>query len=580
MTSVAKSTPTLAALWKQTEGTPEQRTKSLLRLAEGVPAIAGNALLKQIRDLAADGTFEHVTKIFDAPARANRKHNVKADGMRAGGFASVHQTNITAGPVASVEPCREPAELARFNLYSIGGMLSDAQRQWCAATMRGEKQPFPPAVPISTMFLLKATAIALEPVTIGEPGPTHDALIRCALANITCKQTQTEIDTTLREGPLQLRTQVLRAAQVLESINERTPPGRPKPAESVPTNEWRKAMRASNAGELAESAAREAYEAGDLEHASMLLRIVVKFGYFVADEVHLKVGAAHFIKSGALHDAADELKLVPRDKLLERTIETLQAGSIFSAAHLKELDEHYPDALRKPSVKAVRSVSLGVALEAPTPLNVDALIARGSAAAPKASLSDVEMAKAMSELRLALLNRGNAHETMSAGVDISSRARLRTPELDTNVDWAFSMLRGRGASLVRRIDSVDSGPSISLQQRTIDVGNEVEASMAGEHIFYLLGHTAESSDAALRQAAVAFRDRRSDGVEKVQTTSGEQREIHVGSFFKASVGHIHPGGNTEVFSTGFQAFASAHAMADFYRRDPEHFALVLGYLLT
>lgn len=113
----------------------------------------------------------------------------------------------------------------------------------------------------------------------------------------------------------------------------------------------------------------------------------------------------------------------------------------------------------------------------------------------------------------------------------------------------------------------------------VNVGDQESPSV----IFHELGHHVEFSDDRYRDAARDFVLSRATGpvtsLNKITGASSYTGEsAYPGRFIHPYVGKVYSDGDTEAISTGFQNFYTPHAMASMYRKDPEHFKLILGIL--
>lgn len=99
------------------------------------------------------------------------------------------------------------------------------------------------------------------------------------------------------------------------------------------------------------------------------------------------------------------------------------------------------------------------------------------------------------------------------------------------------------------------------------------------------GHHLEYSNPNLKTVATNWLKTRSSGEirslnELYNTNEFKANEmVYVGNFGLGQyVGAVNPSGSTEVISMGLEKFYDGRNMEDFYKKDPEHFFLILGIL--
>ena len=100
-------------------------------------------------------------------------------------------------------------------------------------------------------------------------------------------------------------------------------------------------------------------------------------------------------------------------------------------------------------------------------------------------------------------------------------------------------------------------------------------------LFHEIGHLVENWDKASQRACHQFIRHRATGPAKplrelAHAGYGSNEVAFPDSFIDPYVGKVYEGGSSEVFSMGFQAFASPKLLAELAATDPEHFKLVLA----
>jgi hypothetical protein len=123
------------------------------------------------------------------------------------------------------------------------------------------------------------------------------------------------------------------------------------------------------------------------------------------------------------------------------------------------------------------------------------------------------------------------------------------------------------------------------RNRSIKINSEANALRQRKELFHELGHFAGQSNKASIQAEKDFLNSRIKPGSKLEllndimgTNKFGMERAYRGRFPNPYTGKYYISGATEVFSTGFENFASASDLSKFYKSDPEHFSLIMSYI--
>ena len=140
------------------------------------------------------------------------------------------------------------------------------------------------------------------------------------------------------------------------------------------------------------------------------------------------------------------------------------------------------------------------------------------------------------------------------------------------------------AYAVNRSDPLPGSPK-SGNPGMINVGRAPSKESQITVFWHEFGHHLEYSNPEYKQAATEWRNARATSDKPVKLSALDpfagykDDEVALpGRFIHPYVGKVYARGSTEVISMGLERFSRPSDMADFYRKDREHFLLILGML--
>lgn len=201
---------------------------------------------------------------------------------------------------------------------------------------------------------------------------------------------------------------------------------------------------------------------------------------------------------------------------------------------------------------------------------------------------DTQSLTAMADLRRQLISKGlsaEKAEKLAAKIQIDAAAAQEvSPEvLRARMQQFFQLTGGRGSESIKRLVLTDDRAYADDEDGSINIGRQrKERQMAS--LWHEAGHHAELENPVVREAAAAWvRSRATGGVQKLSIlipNSGyeDDEAAYPDKFIDPYVGKIYSDGSTEVVSMGIEHFTTPKDMLELYRRDPDHFHLILGIL--
>lgn len=204
-----------------------------------------------------------------------------------------------------------------------------------------------------------------------------------------------------------------------------------------------------------------------------------------------------------------------------------------------------------------------------------------------AELGDAEALTAMSSFRGRLISgsaitRSDA-EALAAKVKILKTASKRVPEVELRKTLAdfFELTGGRGAKSIKKLEYRGARAYADIDG-AVSIGSDTGSQLI-ETLYHEFGHHIEFESVELENNLNRWIDSRSTGevkpLKELAASNYDDDEIaRVDKFIDPYVGKVYENGSTEALSMGIQFFTDERAMLDLYRRDKEHFFVILGAL--
>jgi hypothetical protein len=172
-------------------------------------------------------------------------------------------------------------------------------------------------------------------------------------------------------------------------------------------------------------------------------------------------------------------------------------------------------------------------------------------------------------------------EQRAAKIDVSDISDKHLQHQTVRVVADFYQLTGKDAgveSIVHEKDrSYASDMTMTIGIRSGSPRNRRQT------LFHEMGHFAEFTDAGSTKVASDWIEKRATGEPKsLREMTGLDYDDHeVASpdrFYDHYVGKKYEDGFTEVHSMGLESFSSGHGVAELFRKDREHFDLIIRYI--
>lgn len=605
------------------------RAKQLVDLAQARGVPASDAGLARVLDLVAKQQFGRVGAMFADSASSTRRHDVARQGMRAGGFASVHGLMPGREPQSppSTTYRREPESIGYRRLFAEPGFLSEAQRDWI---VMGHGNP-PAACGIESLTTLEQFAQAFSHIgcvlylrrSAGDaPDPMLVRLLRCGVDNLNARTTTETLTHAAASHDLAEVFTARRAVNTLQEDLKSFGKYLPELA-GLPLTRWSESLADANVLSPLREGFEAARAAGRLDIAAAVSRSLQRYGDSGANPRLLS--AASLIQDGAYEMAAHALSHVQPATLLgnlRMALESPEPRITTSMLDALERDgrAELARALRN---RAVKTNETTLALRPARALAADALIAAGKRMLPpeahaviadvrrlyeekrqespisritalQCSKADTELAGHMERLTESIM-RERAQE--GAGYDVIADSVVSTDairgvyaDVPTALRDVLRWTSGRGIACFDTIDATGETSQFSKTRSLINLLNVQVAVKenvlpdARRDVFHEVGHAAEYADPGLGTACREFRHRRAMGrPPQPLDTLGPYRSTDPtlpGEFVNAYVGKLYADGTTEVMAVGLEHFKEPATMAHLCAHDPEHFFLVLGWLTS
>jgi hypothetical protein len=190
----------------------------------------------------------------------------------------------------------------------------------------------------------------------------------------------------------------------------------------------------------------------------------------------------------------------------------------------------------------------------------------------------------MSKIREDAINASPSNPQV-AKLQISKSATTEMAESDIrlNIDEFSRITRGRGISPLKQIVLEDDRAWANDQTGDLNIGRR-GGDVAGirRMLFHELGHFLEFENPGIAKAAREWVESRATGelskLKDIDSGYGDYEVYYPDRFIDPYVGKVYQDGYTEVISMGIENFADPAKMVQFYKKDPEHFNLIMGIL--
>jgi hypothetical protein len=178
------------------------------------------------------------------------------------------------------------------------------------------------------------------------------------------------------------------------------------------------------------------------------------------------------------------------------------------------------------------------------------------------------------------LNSRDDAEASAANIDVSGLSKhLQRQTVRAAAD--FYQLTGKGFDIQTiRLESdrsyaLDTDKSIGLEDLNPKARRRI--------LFHEMGHHAEFNDPeSTKLASDWVRERASGEPESLSKMTGlrygDNEVAFPDRFISPYVGKHYDDGFTEVHSMGLENFADGHALTEFFKKDPDHFDLMIRYI--
>lgn len=145
---------------------------------------------------------------------------------------------------------------------------------------------------------------------------------------------------------------------------------------------------------------------------------------------------------------------------------------------------------------------------------------------------------------------------------------------------AFMLLTGKTDIDLTKVNSSKAGSHALGNQKSLNIKEGLTPIQERQQLYHELGHYREYTGTN-KKIANDFIEKYATGpVQPLRRITGDNswnlsEVARPGDFFSPYVSRVYSSGNTEVFSVGYEQFASPAKLSAFYNKAPNHFQLIM-----